>query len=177
MLGASRDVVGWRGSFVRTGVQFVTIAHPRKTSGFDIVEGDEVVVSWQSVDGLNANLVEALEEVLKSYQLQHIHMEDELTSATSMGFLSSCVLRSLAMVNWYYFGNIEGQGSGVGVLLVGRDFLKCCSRQKSTMTIGAAAALVRTRQRCITAASDHGVTQPGCTRTTTAVHDDKSSGY
>jgi hypothetical protein len=60
------------------------------------------------VDGLNANLVEALEEVLKSYQLQHIHMEDELTSATSMGFLSSCVLRSLAMVNWYYFGNIEG---------------------------------------------------------------------
>jgi hypothetical protein len=158
MLGASREVVGWRGSFVRTGVQFVAIAHPRKTGWFDVIECYKVVISWQAVNGLYADLVEALEEVLESHEQRRIHMEDGLTSATSMGFLSSCVLRSFAMVNWYCSEVWRGKAM-VWLFRLSDATSYVLFASKANYDDWYSCALVRTRQS-YQLTSDHGVTRP-----------------
>lgn len=47
-----------------TGIQLVTVAYPFEAQLWNIVAGDQVEVSWDSMDGLTPQLLEAGEEIL-----------------------------------------------------------------------------------------------------------------
>jgi hypothetical protein len=46
-----------------TGIEFVAIPDPGQVAGGDVVEGGEVVVTRDAVDGVDAELVEAGEDI------------------------------------------------------------------------------------------------------------------
>ena len=47
-----------------TGVEFVHVSNPTQSSFWDIIKCDEIVVTRDAVDGLDAYLVKSPEEIL-----------------------------------------------------------------------------------------------------------------
>jgi len=49
---------------IRTSVELVAIANPMHSNFRDVVERDQIVVPWHAMDGFDARLVEASEQIL-----------------------------------------------------------------------------------------------------------------
>jgi len=80
-----------------TCVELVAVADPLEAVFGDVVESNKVVVAGNTVNRLDADLLETSEEVLQVHDEPaglRVSREIVPTSATSIGFLMSCDLRS-----------------------------------------------------------------------------------
>jgi hypothetical protein len=68
-----------------TSIELINTADPLEVALRKIVEGDEVVIAWNTVNRSNADLVESLEEVLS-----HVNGLLEAAVAHDCGLVGMC---------------------------------------------------------------------------------------